>query len=41
MLQLGGDLDLAQKALGSQGRRQLGPQHLDRHFTVVLQILAR
>ena len=39
MLQLGGDLDFAQKAVGPQGRRQLRPQHLDRHFAEVLQIL--
>ena len=29
MLQAGGDLDLAQKALGAEGRAQLRAQHLD------------
>ncbi len=29
VLQAGGDLDLAQKALGTEGRAQLGAQHFD------------
>ena len=39
MVQLGGDLDLAKKPIRPEDRRQLGPQHLDRHRAVVFQVV--
>jgi len=38
MGQLGGDFDLAQEALGADGRGDLGGQDLDRHLAVMLGI---
>jgi hypothetical protein len=38
MAELGGDLDLAQEALGAHLERQLGPQHLDGHLAAVLPV---
>ena len=39
MLQPGGGLDLAQKPLGAERRGELGVEDLDRHRSVVLQVL--
>jgi len=39
MVEAGGDLDLTQKPIGPEHRRQLGPQHLDRHLALVFQIV--
>ena len=39
MIQPGGDLDLSQKPLGPEHRCQLGPEHLDGHGAVVLQVV--
>ena len=39
MLQAGGQLDLAEESIGAQGRGKLGPEQLDRHGAMVLQIL--
>ena len=41
MLQVGGGLDLAQEPLGADDGGQLGPQHLERHLAVVLQVLGQ
>ena len=41
MLQPRGDLDLPEEALGSQGRGELGVEHLDRHGTVMLHVLGQ
>ena len=38
VIQPGGDLDLTQKPVGPEGRRQLGAEHLDRHLTVMLDV---
>jgi hypothetical protein len=38
MLQLGGDLDLAGKPLGTQGRSELGPQDLNGHLAMVFEV---
>src|SRR2546430_16344938 len=35
------DLDLAQEALGTEGSRQLGTEHLDRDGAAVLQVLGQ
>src|ERR1041384_5755826 len=37
--QASGDLDLAQKPLGAEGLGHLGPQDLDRHRAVMLQVV--
>ncbi len=39
MLKAGGDLDLADEAVGPEDRRQLGIEHLDRDRTVVPEVL--
>ena len=39
MLQVGRGLDLGQEPLGSDHRRQLGLQNLERHLALVLQIV--
>ena len=39
MMQAGGDLDLTEEALGTQGGRQLGTEYFHGHLAVVLQIL--
>ena len=39
MIQLRRDLDLAQKPLGPEQRRQIGAEHLDRHLAVVLHVV--
>ena len=41
VLEPGGVLDLAQEALGPERVRQLRMQHLERHRSVVLQVVAR
>ena len=41
MLQPGGDFDLAEEALGPEGRGQLRPQHFDRHLAVMPQVLGQ
>jgi hypothetical protein len=38
MLQPGRDLDLAGEPLGTEGRRELGAEHLDRHLAAVADI---
>ncbi len=38
MTQLGRELDLAQKALGTERLREVGFEHLDRNVSVVLEI---
>ena len=38
VLQLGGEFDLAVEALRPKGRCQLGVEHLDRHFSLVLDV---
>ncbi len=39
VLQVGGDLDLLEEALGPDDRGKLGPQDLHRHLAVVLDIV--
>ncbi|HET8625532.1 MAG TPA: hypothetical protein VFM14_18370 [Gemmatimonadales bacterium] len=39
VLELGGDLDLAKKALGAEQRGEVRVQDLHRDFAVVLQVL--
>ena len=39
MLQVGGGLDLAQKALGADDRGELWLQHLDRDLAIVLEVV--
>ena len=39
MLQVGGDLNLLEEPLGAQHGGQLGPEDLDRHFSVVFEVL--
>ena len=39
MVQPRRDLDLAQEALGTERRGQLGPQHLDRHDPAMLDVV--
>ncbi len=39
MLQPGGELDLAEEALGAERGGQLGVEHLERDRAVVLQVL--
>ena len=39
MLQPRGDLDLAQEALGAEGRSELGVEHLDGDGPVVFEVL--
>ena len=39
MLESCGELDLAKEALGSQARRQLGMEHLERHRPLVPEVL--
>src|SRR5207249_1664475 len=39
MMQAGGDLDLTEEALGTQGGRQLETEYFHGHLAVVLQIL--
>src|SRR5438034_571690 len=39
VIQLGGDLDLAEKPFGPDGGRQLGPEDLDRDLAAVLQVV--
>src|SRR6185295_15178056 len=39
MLQGGGGLDFPHEPVGSDHRSELGPEHLDRHLTVVLEVL--
>ena len=41
VLQLGGDPDLLEKALRAEGSTQLRPQHFDRHFTIMFQVLRK
>jgi hypothetical protein len=38
VLKLGGDTNFPQESVGSDHRRQLGPQHLHRHFAIVLHV---
>ncbi len=38
VVEAGGDLDLAEKALRADGRGQLGAQDLDRHLSPVLEV---
>ena len=38
VVEAGGDLDLAEEPLGTECRRELGVQHLDRDLPVVLQV---
>ena len=40
MLKLGGGVDFAREPFGTQGRRQLGAEHLDRHPPMVLWIFS-
>ena len=39
MMQIGGDFNLAEEPLGTNDDGEFGPEHLDRHFAVVLQVL--
>ena len=39
VLQVGGGLDLAEKTLGADHRGELGSQHLDGDFAIVLEVL--
>ena len=39
MPQIGGDLDLGQKAIGAEHRAELRLEHLDRDVAVVLQVV--
>ena len=39
VLEIGGDLDLAQEPLGADDRRQFRPEHLDGDVAVVLEVL--
>jgi len=39
MVQAGGDLDLVQEPGGADFLRQVGPQHLDRDVTIVLEVV--
>ena len=39
VIQLGGNLDLAEKPVGPDGGRQLGPEHLHRDLAAVLQVV--
>ena len=39
MLEVGGGLDLTEEPLGADDRGQFGPQHLEGHLAVVLQVL--
>ena len=41
MLEVGGRLDLAQEPLGADDRGEFGPQHLDCHLAVVLEVLGQ
>ena len=41
MLEVGGELDLGQEALGADHGRQLGPEHLERHPPVVPDVLGQ
>jgi hypothetical protein len=41
VLQVGGQLDLGQEALGPDHGGQLGPEHLERHPPVVPQVLGQ
>ena len=41
MLQLRGDADLLEEALGTEGSTQLRPQDLDRDFAIVLEVLGQ
>ena len=38
MVEPRGRADLAQEAIGTQRMRQLGAEHLERHFAIVLQV---
>ena len=39
MLQAGGKADLAEETLGTESRRKLGAQHLERHRPVVTEVV--
>ena len=39
MLEIGGDLDLGQEALGADDGGELGAEHLDRDVAVVAQVV--
>ncbi len=39
MLQIGGNFDFAQEAVGGQSGRQLWAKHLERDLTTVLEIV--
>ncbi len=39
MREVSGDLDLAEKPLGTDGGGEFGAQHFDRHLAMVFQIL--
>ncbi len=39
MLEVGGGLDLLHEPLGAKDRREFGPQYLDRHLALVLEVL--
>ncbi len=41
VLQVGRELDLGQEPLGADHRRELGPQHLERHPPVVADVLGQ
>ena len=38
MVQLGGECDLEKEPLSTEYGSQVGPEHLDRHFSVVLEV---
>ena len=38
MLELGGETDLAQEALATQGKGQIGMEHLDGDLPIVLEV---
>ena len=41
MLEIGGELDLGQKAVGADHGGQLGPEHLEGHAAVVPDVLGQ
>ena len=41
MVEPGGDLDLGQEAIGAQDGAELGPEHLERHLALVLEIVGQ
>ncbi len=41
MIERGSDPDLAGESIGAEHRSQLGPEHLDRDFAAMLQVLCQ